>query len=137
MKLSEWARKRGISYKTAWRWVRQRKMPVPLLARPISDMGWGEFLRQLAYKCVWKGSRLVTAPRSSPSSKRCSGCGYVLEQLPLPIREWTCLACGRLGGKGRLWRSEARGRKAGAGRGNRKQPRQMSSGYLSRSCRTV
>lgn len=28
MKLSEWARKQGISYKTAWRWVRQGKMPV-------------------------------------------------------------------------------------------------------------
>ena len=29
MKLSEWARQQGISYKTAWRWVRQGKMPVP------------------------------------------------------------------------------------------------------------
>jgi putative transposase len=57
--------------------------------------GLGEFLRQLADKCIWYGSRLVTAPRSSPSSKRCSGCGYVLEQLPLHIREWTCPACGR------------------------------------------
>jgi putative resolvase len=29
MKRSEWARKQGISYQTAWRWVRQEKMPVP------------------------------------------------------------------------------------------------------------
>ncbi len=29
MKLSEWARKQDISCKTAWRWVRQGKMPVP------------------------------------------------------------------------------------------------------------
>jgi putative transposase len=65
----------------------------PRLARPISDMGWGEFLRQLAYKCLWYGSRLVTAPRYYPSSKRCSCCGYVLEQLPLHIREWTCPVC--------------------------------------------
>lgn len=28
MKLSDWARQQGISYKTAWRWVRQGKMPV-------------------------------------------------------------------------------------------------------------
>jgi predicted site-specific integrase-resolvase len=31
MKLSEWARKQGISYKTAWRWVRQGKMPAPFV----------------------------------------------------------------------------------------------------------
>ena len=28
MKLSEWAKRQGISYRTAWRWVRQGKMPV-------------------------------------------------------------------------------------------------------------
>jgi putative transposase len=65
----------------------------PRLARSISDMGWGEFLRQLAYKCLWYGSRLVRAPQYYPSSKRCSCCGYVLEQLPLHVREWTCPVC--------------------------------------------
>jgi putative transposase len=65
----------------------------PRLARSISDMGWGEFLRQLAYKCVWYGSRLVVAPPYYPSSKRCSCCGYVLEKLPLHVREWTCPVC--------------------------------------------
>ncbi len=34
MKLSEWARKQGISYKTAWRWVREGKMPVPFTRTP-------------------------------------------------------------------------------------------------------
>jgi putative transposase len=67
----------------------------PKLARHIADVGWGEFLRQLAYKCVWYGSRLVGAPPYYPSSKRCSCCGYVLERLPLPIREWTCPVCDR------------------------------------------
>lgn len=28
MKLSEWARKNGISYKTAWRWFHEGKLPV-------------------------------------------------------------------------------------------------------------
>jgi putative resolvase len=28
MKLCEWARKHGISYKTAWRWVKLGKMPI-------------------------------------------------------------------------------------------------------------
>jgi len=29
MKLSEWAKSQGISYKTAWRWFNQGKLPVP------------------------------------------------------------------------------------------------------------
>lgn len=27
MKLSEWAKSQGITYKTAWRWVKAGKMP--------------------------------------------------------------------------------------------------------------
>lgn len=30
VKLSEWARRQGVSYQTAWRWVRDGKMPVPV-----------------------------------------------------------------------------------------------------------
>jgi len=29
VKLVEWARRQGISYKTAWRWVKDDAMPVP------------------------------------------------------------------------------------------------------------
>lgn len=28
MKLSKWAKKQGICYRTAWNWVKQDKMPV-------------------------------------------------------------------------------------------------------------
>ncbi len=38
MKLSEWAKKQGISYKTAWRWVRQGKMPVPFVKTPTGTI---------------------------------------------------------------------------------------------------
>lgn len=34
MKLSDWARKNGISYKTAWRWVKEGRMPVPFEQTP-------------------------------------------------------------------------------------------------------
>ncbi|MGO0123023.1 IS607 family transposase [Desulfothermobacter acidiphilus] len=34
MKLSEWAKKHGITYKTAWRWVKEGKMPVPFEITP-------------------------------------------------------------------------------------------------------
>ncbi|WP_033416072.1 IS607 family transposase [Streptomyces canus] len=34
MKLSEWARQQGVSYQTAWRWVKGGKMPVPVRQAP-------------------------------------------------------------------------------------------------------
>jgi len=34
MKLSDWARKNGILYKTAWRWVKEGRMPVPFEQTP-------------------------------------------------------------------------------------------------------
>lgn len=34
MKLSEWARRQGVSYQTAWRWVKGGKMPVPVRQAP-------------------------------------------------------------------------------------------------------
>ncbi|MEV0228810.1 IS607 family transposase [Nonomuraea sp. NPDC050786] len=34
MKLSEWSRQQGVSYQTAWRWVKDGKMPVPVRQAP-------------------------------------------------------------------------------------------------------
>ncbi|MFD9718901.1 IS607 family transposase [Streptomyces sp. NPDC059076] len=34
MKLSEWARQQGVSYQTAWRWVKDGRMPVPVSQAP-------------------------------------------------------------------------------------------------------
>jgi putative transposase len=64
------------------------------LARAISDCGWGEFRRQLAYKCQRYGRSLVVIDRWYPSSKTCSACGYLLAELSLGTRHWTCPACG-------------------------------------------
>ena len=64
------------------------------LARAISDCGWGEFRRQLEYKCARYGRRLVVIDRWYPSSKTCSACGHMLAQLSLSTRHWTCLSCG-------------------------------------------
>ncbi|MEV2266830.1 RNA-guided endonuclease InsQ/TnpB family protein [Nonomuraea africana] len=63
------------------------------LARAISDAGWGEFRRQLEYKCERAGRRLVVIDRWYPSSKTCSSCGYLLSQLSLSTRHWTCPGC--------------------------------------------
>jgi putative transposase len=64
------------------------------LARAISDCGWGEFGRQLAYKCQRHGRRLVVIDRWYPSSKTCSACGHLLARLSLSTRTWQCPSCG-------------------------------------------
>jgi putative transposase len=64
-----------------------------LLARAILDAGWGEFRRQLEYKCERAGRRLVVIDRWYPSSKACSNCGHLLTELYLNTRHWTCPAC--------------------------------------------
>jgi putative transposase len=63
------------------------------LAKAISDCGWGEFRRQLAYKAARYGRRLVVINRWYPSSKTCSACGYLLAELSLSTRAWCCPSC--------------------------------------------
>ena len=63
------------------------------LAKSISDVGWGEFVRQLEYKAQWYGRTLVSIDKWYPSSKRCSSCGHVLETLSLDVRFWRCPEC--------------------------------------------
>ena len=63
------------------------------LSRQIADMGWSRFIRMLEYKTCWYGSRLIKAPRYYASSKTCSPCGYILEDMPLHIRAWSCPNC--------------------------------------------
>ncbi len=64
------------------------------LAKAISDVGWGEFVRQLEYKAAWYGRTLVKIDKFYPSSKRCFDCGHILDTLSLDVRAWTCPACG-------------------------------------------
>lgn len=63
------------------------------LARSISDASWRQFRSMLEYKCDWYGRDLLVVDRWFPSSKLCSECGALREQMSLQIREWTC-ACG-------------------------------------------
>lgn len=64
------------------------------LARSVSDAGFGEFRRQMAYKCQWYGSTLVVADRWFPSSKTCPDCGAKNDGLALKDRFWVCPSCG-------------------------------------------
>ncbi len=63
------------------------------LARAISDCGWGEFRRQLQYKCQRAGRQLVVTGRWYPSSKTCSACAFLLAELTLSTRTWRCPSC--------------------------------------------
>ena len=64
------------------------------LAKSISDVSWGEFVRQLEYKAEWYGKNILKIGRFDPSSKLCSECGYINKELKLSDRRWTCPACG-------------------------------------------
>jgi putative transposase len=64
------------------------------LAQAIGDVGFYEFKRQLLYKASWYGSRVILADRWEPSSKRCSGCGWIAADLTLSDRTFQCACCG-------------------------------------------
>jgi putative transposase len=64
------------------------------LARHIADAAFGEIFRELEYKAAWYGRTYLELDRFFPSSKLCSSCGHLLEELPLSVREWDCPACG-------------------------------------------
>ena len=63
------------------------------LARAISDVGLGTFRAMVEYKTKWYGKEVKFVDRFYPSSKRCHSCGFVVEKLPLSVREWTCPEC--------------------------------------------
>ncbi len=66
------------------------------LALSISDVGLGEFRRQMTYKTAWQGELLLLANRWFPSTKMCSRCGHVKEDMDLSERTYVCEnpACG-------------------------------------------
>ena len=64
------------------------------IAQAIGDVGFYEFKRQLLYKASWYGCTVILADRWEPSSKRCSICGWLDEDLTLSDRTFLCEQCG-------------------------------------------
>ncbi len=60
------------------------------LARAITDVGMGEFRRQVEYKTLWNGEALFVADMFFPSSRLCPECGCINSELTLSDRTWTC-----------------------------------------------
>jgi putative transposase len=64
------------------------------LARAIGDAAWTELARQLTYKAAWFGAELVMCDRWFVSTRTCSGCGMVKQQMGLAERIYCCDGCG-------------------------------------------
>lgn len=63
------------------------------LAKSIQDVSWSMFNQILEGKCNLEGKNILRIGRFEPSSKTCSNCGYIMDKMPLDIREWTCPKC--------------------------------------------
>jgi putative transposase len=60
------------------------------LAPAVSDVGMGEFRKQIEYKSLWNGEMLLFADRFFPSSKTCHCCGWKWEEMTLSDRIFLC-----------------------------------------------
>ena len=65
-----------------------------LWGRKISDIAFGEFALILQWTCAKYGKTLLKAGRWTPTTKPCSECGHLNENLTLSDRQWTCPDCG-------------------------------------------
>ena len=64
------------------------------LAQAMSDVSLGTFYTMLEYKAKWNDKSFVKIDHFFPSSKTCSICGWIKQDLELKHREWTCESCG-------------------------------------------
>lgn len=64
------------------------------LSKAIQEQLFHEFKRQMEYKCAWRGIKFILADRYYPSSKICSNCGSIKDELSLSERIYKCNECG-------------------------------------------
>ena len=66
------------------------------LAQSVSDVAFGELRRQIEYKAELNGVTITKADRFYPSSKTCSVCGNIKQDLKLSDRTYRCDKCGTI-----------------------------------------
>ena len=66
------------------------------LAQSVSDVAFGELCRQIEYKSMLNGIKVLKADRFYPSSKTCSVCGHIKQYLRLSDRIYHCAKCGAI-----------------------------------------
>lgn len=64
------------------------------LAKSISDVSFYEFKRILEYKSAYNNKQIYQVDRFYPSSKICSSCGNIKDNLTLKDRVYICNECG-------------------------------------------
>ena len=64
------------------------------LGKSTNDNGFGMFRTMLEYKLTSQGKTFAKIDKWYPSSKTCSVCGLVKDDLTLAERSWTCSSCG-------------------------------------------
>ena len=64
------------------------------LGKSTNDNGFGMFRTMLEYKLASQGKTFAKIDKWYPSSKTCSVCGFIKDDLTLADRVWTCSACG-------------------------------------------
>ena len=64
------------------------------LAQSVSDVAFGELCRQIEYKSLLNGVKVLKTDRFYPSSKTCSRCGHIKHDLKLSERTYHCDKCG-------------------------------------------
>lgn len=64
------------------------------LGKSTYDNGWYSFVLKLSQKLFQNGKELHLIDRWYPSSKTCSQCGNVIEDLGLDVRTYVCPKCG-------------------------------------------
>lgn len=64
------------------------------LSEKISEQNFYKFREILTYKCKLNNIELIIADKFYPSSKTCSCCGYIKQDLKLKDRVFKCPTCG-------------------------------------------
>jgi len=64
-----------------------------LWGRKVNDLALGDFLQVLEWVAKKKGKQVIYIDPWYPSSKTCSCCGHVLDELDLSVRRWRCPSC--------------------------------------------
>ncbi|UOP04778.2 RNA-guided endonuclease InsQ/TnpB family protein [Conchiformibius kuhniae] len=62
------------------------------LNRAILDQAWSEFRRQLGYKLLWRGGRLIAVPPQN-TSRCCPVCGHTAKENRPTQARFACMKC--------------------------------------------
>jgi putative transposase len=63
------------------------------LSKAIANVSWSDIVSKIEYKMTENQGHLIKIDQFYPSSKTCSNCGSVKQDMPLEIRIYECSEC--------------------------------------------